>query len=97
LLPSPTRRSSDLLPRRHRCGRRSQHVCPCHFPRSTSNESTFYDLFCSRVPNRHSLVEIGVIGQMTADRRIVAKDFVLDNRLSTAHCFEKIGMVIGNS
>src|ERR1700746_13439 len=69
---------------------------PCHFPRSTSNESTFYDLFCSRVPNRHSLVEIGVIGQMTADRRIVAKDFVLDNRVSTAPCFEKIGLVIGN-
>src|SRR5256884_6383670 len=26
-----------------------------------------------------------------------SKDFVLDNRLSTAHCFEKIGLVIGNS
>src|SRR2546430_17685886 len=60
------------------------------------NESASCNLPSSLVPHRHGPAKIGIIGQVTADRRVVAKSFVLDNRLSTPNRVEEIGLVIRN-
>src|SRR6266542_732482 len=53
----------------------------------------FY-LFPRRVPHRRRLLEIRMIGQMAADRRVVAELLVFDDFLSRADCIEKVGFVV---
>src|SRR5438105_142234 len=70
----------------------------CHSPpvsgQNRDRESTVCNLFGGCVPDRHRLVEVGIICQMTADRGVVAKYFILHNRLPAPHCVEEIGLVI---
>src|ERR1700722_2122422 len=54
----------------------------------------FYDLFCTCVPDRYFLAEVGGIGQVAADGGVVAKDFILGDRFSGADGLIEIGLVV---
>src|SRR5580704_756215 len=45
--------------------------------------------FGVRVPGRNRVLEIGVVGQMAADRRMVAKHLVLHGWLAGSNCVEE--------
>ena len=48
------------------------------------------------IPGRDCVFEIGVIGQMAADGRMVAEVFVLEGWLAGSNCVEEVRLVRGN-
>ena len=54
-----------------------------------------FDLFPRCIPGGDSLIEIGVVGKMAANRGIVAELFIFDRAFTAPNCIEKVRLVIG--
>src|SRR5215472_19358141 len=66
---------------KHRVFRSGASALPCDFLRRG-------------VPHCRTLVEVRVVRQVTAERRVISEDFVFHARLATAHVVKEVGLVI---